>query len=333
MTRTKSCCINILRGMARGLLIVFVILLPLVISGMMLWYQGGAWKYFTIPLWGVFGLVVLWHVWQRFHEKEILVFYAFVIVSMISWWATIEPRADRDWAPEVAHIATGTINDNFVTLHNVRNFRWSTKTDYDVAWEPRTYNMDEIETVDLFLSYWGMPAIAHTLVGFGFKNGDRVVFSVEIRKEKGEEYSDIAGFFKQYELSLISADERDIIYVRTNVKDQDVYHYVINMPDAAKKQLFMSYIEEGNGLASRPQFYNTLTANCTTTVFRMLQAILPGLHMDARVLLSGYLPGYIYKIGGIDREGSLSETIEKAAISAKAKAAGDSPRFSEAIRW
>ena len=207
-----------------------------------------------------------------------------------------------------------------------------TETEFTPHWETRSYDLSKVETVDLFLSYWSGPAIAHTLVSFGFEGGDHVVFSAEIRKEKGESFSSIGGFFKEFDLALIAADERDIVRLRTNARGEDVYRYPIRMPKAGMQALFWSYVETGNRLAAVPTFYNTVTANCTTVVFRLLRALDPALPFDYRILLSGYLPGYIYQNQGFETGLTEAEFRRRAAISTLGLAAGDSPDFSAAIR-
>jgi hypothetical protein len=56
-----------------------------------------------------------------------------------------------------------------------------------------------------------------------------VAISIETRKEKGEGYSAVLGFFRQYELYYVAADERDVIRVRTNVRGEHVFLYRIQM--------------------------------------------------------------------------------------------------------
>ncbi len=282
-------------------------------------------------LWGLFCLAATYCLFTRYRDKA-LTFFALIFAALMAWWITISPLAVRDWAPEVARIVKADIDDDIVTLHNVRNFKWRTESDYNVFWEDRTYNLNNIESVDLFLSYWGMPAIAHVMVGFNFKDNSHVVFSVEIRKENGEVFSNIAGLFKQYELSLIAADEKDIIYLRTNIRGEDVYRYPLLMKPESRKKLFLSYIEEGGKLTQSPEFYNTITANCSVVVYNMVRAINPGLHWDYRILLSGYLPEYLYRINAIDESGPLQSIVRKAAITKKARETGYRSNYSDLIR-
>ena len=254
------------------------------------------------------------------------------LIAAMIWWASIKSSFDHEWAPDVAEIVTGSRDGDIVTLENVRNFDWRTETEFTPRWETRSYDLSKIESVDLFLSYWAGPAIAHTLVSFGFEGGEHVVFSAEIRKEKGETFSSIGGFFKEFDLALIAADERDIVRLRTNIRGEDVYRYRIEMPKAGMQALFLSYLATGNRLDTVPTFYNTVTANCTTVVFQLLRALDPALPFDYRILLSGYLPSYIYQNQGFKSGMTEPEFRRRAAISALGIAAGDSENFSEAIR-
>ena len=162
-----------------------------------------------------------------------------------------------------------------------------------------------------------MPAIA-TLVSFGFDDGQRVVFSVEIRKGTRRAVLELGGFFKQFELSVIAADERDIVRVRTAVRGETVSIYPIRMPPEAMRALFLSYVDTANALRAEPRFYHTVTANCTTIIYQMVRAIVPGLPVDYRLLLSGYLPEYLYEHGGLDTSRPLDAIRRDADITQRA---------------
>jgi hypothetical protein len=229
-------------------------------------------------------------------------------------------------------MTSARVEGNHVTLYNVRNFEWRSDKDYTQRWETRSYDLDRLETVDMVLSYWSMRAIAHVLVSFGFNDGSHVVFSVEIRREKHESYSEIGGFFKEFELSVIAADERDVIRVRTNVRGEDDYLYRIALPVQTIRSLFLAYLEQANELVKAPRFYNTITVNCTTLVYHMLRHIVGYLPLDYRLLFSGYLPGYVYKVGGLDKRYSLEQLRVLGRITERAKAADRSADFSAQIR-
>ena len=65
----------------------------------------------------------------------------------------------------------------------------------------REYDLRQLRSADLVMSYWMGPAIAHTLVSFGFADGRHLVFSLEIRKERGESFSALGGFFRKFEMT------------------------------------------------------------------------------------------------------------------------------------
>lgn len=321
------------RKIIRGLVFITVLLTALW-GTLALWYQlpqEGAWRHIFLGGWGI--LVSASLTWVVLSPKlRPPFFYIIAFVILLIWWAGIMPSNDRLWADDVAEMTTGEVEGGIVTLKNVRNFDWKTQVNYVQRWETRSYDLTKLETVDLFLSYWTGPQIAHTLVSFGFEDGEHVVFSVEIRKESHEKFSEIGGFFKEFETSVIAADERDIIRLRSNVRYEDVYRYRVNMPKDKARELFLAYVEEANELAVKPRFYNTITANCTTIVYHMVSKIIPKLPMSYTLLLSGYLPEYINSIGGFGKDVDLEELRAKGRIRDRAIEADQSPKFSQLIR-
>ncbi len=286
-------------------------------------------------LWGAGSLYVMAMIWRKRYGK-VLAVYALALAGLIFWWTGIAPSNDRDWADDVARQLQATVDGDVVTLENVRNFDWRSNDDYTVRWEKRQYKLSDIRSVDVALSYWMGPAIAHTLVSFGFENenGSReyLSFSVEIRKERNESFSALAGFFKQFELGLVAADERDVLRVRANVRDEEVYLYNVAMSQAAMRSLFLAYLDEAASLRREPRFYDTLIANCTTIVFEMARRIEPGLPSDYRLLVSGYLHEYLYELGALAPSQDLEALRALAHINERARAADHSPHFSEIIR-
>jgi hypothetical protein len=299
-----------------------------------LWYQlpsGHALKALGVALWVVLSLTVLVALWSRRIAQGLWVFAAAFAILLI-WWHLLPPSNYRVWADDVAQTTFGTVDGQHVTLHNVRNFDWRSDNDYTQRWETRHYDLDKLRSVDMIMSYWSGPAIAHMMVSFGFDNADYVVFSVEIRRQRGEKFSEIGGFFKEFGLSIIAADERDVIRVRTNVRGEDDYLYRIQMPVSAMRSLFLAYIDQANSLVHAPRFYNTVTANCATLVYHMMRRIVSRLPLNYSLLLTGYLPEYVYRIGGLDSHYSFEELRERGRITDRAKAADRSETFSTDIR-
>src|SRR3990172_11045109 len=171
---------------------------------------------------GVGSLAVLFFL--RPFRRAVAVWLAGLAVVLVWWWS-IHPNQLKDWQPDVARTPRGELHGDLLTLHDVRNFDYRSETDYTERWETRSYDLSKIRGLDLFLSYWGSPAIAHTILSWEFDDGVPLAISIETRKDKTQVYSAIAGFFKQYELVYVAADERDLVRLRTNYRGEEVYLY------------------------------------------------------------------------------------------------------------
>lgn len=328
-----------LRLLSRTLL-AFILLLVTAWGVLALAYQApsGTRRALLLLGWCVLALAAQLAVWlparwlQIAQPRWAIVGFGVAFAGLLAWWQTLTPSHDRIWADDVAHMLHADIHDAQATLHNVRNFDWRTDTDYTPRWETRQYNLDQLVSADLILSYWMGPAVAHTLVSFGFADGQKLVFSVEIRKERHEQFSGIAGFFRQYETVLVAADERDIVRVRTNVRGEDVYLYRLAIPPPALRTLFLAYLDEAHTLQREPRFYNTLTSNCTTIVYTLARHIAPALPADYRLLASGYLAEYARDHDGLVPGVDFPTLKSLGRITQRALATGDADDFSRAIR-
>lgn len=303
-------------------------------AALALWYQGPTGqlpKALMVALWTGLVIGVLIALWQGRPGAAVAIFVA-VFLGLIFWWHGIAPSNDLSWADDVSCICSGTIAGDLVTLRNVRNFEWRTNEDYTQRWETRVYDLTGLNSVDMVISYWSGRAIAHMLVSFGFQDGGHVAFSVEVRRLKNKSYSEIGGFFKNYGLSIIAADERDVIGVRTNVRGEDDYLYRIRMPPSAMRALFVGYVEQASQLVEEPRFYNTITVNCTTLVYHIMKGFVGHLPWSYELLLTGYLPEYVYQVGGLDQRFSLEELRALGRITERAKLSGNSESFSADIR-
>ncbi|MCC8539370.1 DUF4105 domain-containing protein [Xanthomonas axonopodis pv. poinsettiicola] len=285
-----------------------------------------------VASWCAMALAALWGL-RRGRENWALVgIFGAAFVALAVSWAMMQPSQDRDWADDVAQRLQPEVRGNIVTLHNVRNFDWRGETNYVPRWETRQYDLDRLVSADLALSYWMGPAIAHTLVSFGFDDGSHVVFSLEIRKERGESFSAVGGFFRSFEETLVAADERDILRVRTNVRGEDMYLYRLAIPKAGLRRMFMGYVGLANDLNRKPAFYNTLTSNCTTIVFALVRQLRPTLPLDHRLLLSGYADEYAYDHQGLMPGYDFATLKQRGHFTARAIAADTAADFSERIR-
>ena len=275
-----------------------------------------------------------WYLFAANRGKVLIVFWGPFLLLVI-WWSTISPRQDRDWAPEYAKPAYATINGDLITIHNIRNFDYRTETDFVPRYYDKTFDLNKLDSVDLIATYWMGPAIAHLMVSFGFAGKDFIAVSIETRRERRESYSTIAGFFKQYELFYVVADERDLIRLRTNYRKdppEDVYLYHTTAPLENGRRLFMEYVHKINSLAKEPEFYNTLTTNCTTNILTHTRVNPDSLPLSWKVLVSGYAPEYAYEGGKLDTSIPFPTLRERSRINPAAQSADKAPDFSQRIR-
>ena len=275
------------------------------------------------------GMVAVW-IWIRRPLKMVVTAAGFVVV--LAWWITLQPANDRDWLPDSAVLPFADITANQVSIHNIRNCDYRSETDYDVHYYDKTFDLDQLRTVDLYLVTWGSPDIAHTMVSFGFTSGDQVCFSIETRKEKGEDYSALKGFFRQFELIYIIADERDVVRLRTNYRvGEQVCLYRLQATPEQGRQFFLDYLRRANELHERAEWYNALTDNCTTAI-RTQRAAADRAPWDWRMLLNGHLDELLYERGAIITNLPFAELKKMSNINARAKAADRAADFSAQIR-
>jgi hypothetical protein len=270
---------------------------------------------FVKPWWKRLGIVVAW----------------FVIV--LAWWLMLKPSAEGDWQADVAQKPWAEINEDEVTIHNVRNSIYRTVVDYTPQWETRKVRLSQLTGMDLFINYWGSSWMAHPIVSFQFADAPPLCFSIETRKKKGQTYSAIGGLYRQYNLIFIAADERDVIRVRTNYrKGEDAYLYRTAAGLKQTRERFLEYIHTINEIREKPRWYNAITTNCTTAI-RSQRPASERQPWDWRFLVNGKGDELMYERKAILSDGlPFDELKQRALINSAAQAANDSPDFSAKIR-
>jgi hypothetical protein len=310
--------------------------------------------------WAALGGVCLWSVpailysnlWAWLRPVVLLAFLAGVVATawrlapgrrralalgglcagLIAWWFTIPASNDRDWQADVAVAPTADVVGNRVTVRGIRNFAYRTTSDFDVHWDERTYELDKLRSLDFYVSYWAGPSICHTMLSFGFEGDRYLCLSVEARKEKTEAYSAVKGFFRQYELVYVLADERDLVKLRTNVRKEQVYLYRLATSPEEVRGVFLDTLAEMNALARRPQWYNALMHNCTSNLRDRTAPYARDRRWSWKFVVNGYIDGLVYERGALDRSLPFEELKRRSHVNAKAQAAGDDPAFSRILR-
>jgi hypothetical protein len=269
---------------------------------------------------------------------------------VLFWWLSLAPSNNGQWQADVSRTAYAEVHGSLITFHNVRSCDYRSEFDYTCQWLTRQVDLDRVRGVDLFMDYWGSPWIAHSILSFDLgpdpsgtdaAGVHRIAFSIEARKQVGQRYSSIRGFFRQYTLISVVSDERDVVRLRTNYRhDEDLYLYHTIASPAFARSLLLDYVAFTNQLHNRPQWYNAVTRNCTTEIYTF--QVMKGRPYDWRILFNGKADAMLYEQGELatDLPGqspssprmSFAELKRRAYINPAAKAANQDPAFSERIR-
>lgn len=314
-----------------GIMLGIALLLVTIWAAAALYFDGGV-SWLRMPLAGAYLVAVLavW-IWVKGGWRKLaLTGIGFALV--VAWWFTLQPSNDRRWQPDLAVLPYAQFDGNQVTIHNIRNCEYRTETDFDVHYYDKTFELDQLRRVDLFLVYWGSPHMAHTMVSFGFADDNYVCLSIETRKEIGEGYSAVKGLFRQFELTYIIADERDLVRLRTNYRlGEDVYLYPVRLTPEQGRTFLLDYLRRANELRARAEWYNAMTDNCTTGI-RAQRAAADRAPWDWRMLVNGHLDEMLYERGTIATNLPFAELKQRSFINPRAKTADKNVDFSRLIR-
>ena len=263
--------------------------------------------------------------WKRFLGCMIC------FAAVLTWWLTLRPSNNKPWQTDVSRLASVDIADDHAIIHNFRQCDYRAELDYTCTWSTVDIDLAQIKGVDLFMNYWGSPWIAHTIVSFDLGHNQHVAFSIETRKQVGQTYSALRGFFRQFTLISVVSDERDLVRLRTNYRHgEDLYLYHTRATPAFARSLFLDYAAMTNRLYSHPQWYNAISHNCTTEIFTF--KTMKSQPFDWRILLNGKADEMEYGRGELAGDLPFPELKQRAYINPAARAADKDPQFSVRIR-
>ncbi len=251
--------------------------------------------------------------------------------AVLAWWLTLQPSNNRPWAPDVERLPRAVLDGDQVTIENVRSFSYLSEQSVTPSWRVRSFRLSQVEAIDFYLSDWGAAGIVHTIVSFRIAGEQPLAISIEARKEETESYSAIRGFFRQYELYYVVADESDVIGVRAKHRNETLTLLQMRAEPETARLLLHSYLERINHLNSHPEWYNAFTTNCTNTIRHHAQEIGAERPTDYRLFVNKRLPSLFYERGQINTALPLEQLVSQSDITEIAKAASDES-FSTAIR-
>ncbi len=294
-----------------------------------IYYSNLPWAGLRLALAAAFAAFSIWALWP---SRQRSVLFIVLFLGVVAWWISIPPSHERAWRPEVAVMPRAIIDGDAVRITGVRDFDYRSRNDFTVRYEERKIQLSHLTGLDFFVSYWSEGLVGHTLLSFIFDNAPPLSISIETRPEVGEGFDPVASLFKQFELIYVVGEERDLVRVRTNYREETVYLYRLNTSPGDARRLLMVYLERINELADRPEFYHLLTNSCTINIIRYANAAGRAGRFDIRHLLNGLIDSYLYHSGRVDTTLPFDELRRRSRINEAAQAADGAPNFSDRIR-
>lgn len=296
-----------------------------------IYYSNLPWPALRLACAVAFAAFALWALWIS-RKRRMPLAFAGVFFIVVTWWILIPPSHDRDWRPEVAVMPRAFIEGDSVRFTGVRNFDFRSRDDFTVHYEERVVERSHLVGIDFYVSYWAEGPVGHTFLSFVFDNAPPLAVSIETRPEVGESFAPVASLFKQFELIYVVGEERDVVGLRTNHRNETVYLYRLNTSAADARRLFDIYVHRINALADSPEFYHLLSNSCTINIIRYANAAGRTGRFDIRHLLNGLIDGYLYYSGRVDTTLPFPELRRQSLINQAAQQAGDAADFPERIR-
>ncbi len=187
-----------------------------------------------------------------------------------------KPSNTRDWKDDVTIPPTADIQDDSLYIHNVRDFKYRSEEDYDIAYLDKKFNLNELKEVYVGIVHFSKnPYIVHVLLKFVFDN-DGLIFSGEVRKVKGQEFIAWKTMLRNYELIYLFGTSSDMIDLRNNYRNNEKVHlHRLNLTKEESKQLLKDLCTRANQLAENPEFFNLITNNCGISVIKHLNKVSP----------------------------------------------------------
>jgi len=257
-------------------------------------------------------------------------------VFLVSWLFLVlvfRPSHERDWEVGQEVLPKIEIKGEEIIIDNFRNFDWKESDKVEKNYETRKLKLNQLEDIDIFISHFDdFEGMAHIFISFGFSNGEQVVISAETRREQGENFSPILGLLRQFEFLYVVGSEKDIIGLRTDLRDERVYLYPsIVTPETAQK-IFLEITEDVNKVYEKPRMYNTFTRNCTNELTRKVENVSDAdFPVTWKTVLPGYFDEILFEMNLLKTDVSFKETKKRSLIDNQSVSRYDE-NFKESLR-
>lgn len=255
-----------------------------------------------------------------------------VAIGHVVYYASTTPTHEGPWKPYYAEIPEFHEEESVFHLRNFRRARYDgSGAVTSISWEERSVDLRDLQSVWLGISVFNEPALAHTFLSFDFGDGDPVVVSVEARQRPDQKYDPVKGVYDYLHLIYVLADERDIIGVRTHDRGEKVYFHPLTIEPETMRKLFRDMMQRVRDIRTRPEFYNTLTSNCTNSLLKGAPYSKVRKYLDYRVVLPGFADRAAWAEGILDTRYSL-ESLQRAALINPSGYSPDQPNMSAFLR-
>lgn len=260
-------------------------------------------------------------------------FYISLFVAAVVLF-TLKPRNDRDWSLDQVILPYSKTKENIVKVFNIRNFSYGPDGQFMESYYSKKYNLDELESMYyIIVPFAHIPGGAHTFLSFGFKNKEHLAISVEARRRRGGHFSIWKALFKRYEIMYVIADENDVVKLRSNFRQDEVYVYPLDVKIENIQKIFMNMLRRANKLVDKPEFYNLFTNTCATNIFDHMRDVLPGrIPTSITKLLPRGSDRFFHFIGLFKTELSFHDAKQHFHINERARKFADHPEFPKKIR-
>lgn len=244
------------------------------------------------------------------------------------------PQQHRNWKPEFGVLAFAEMDQHWVTVRNVRQCRWKDADSASIRHQDWAFDWDEVQAVDfIVVPFATAPMLAHTMLSFQLADARHLVASVEARLERNQAYSPFAGAARQFELIYVIGDEVDLLGLRAEHRGDEIYVYRSIATPQQSAELLRSVLTRANSLVEQPEFYDTISNNCTTNlIWHINQVKSIAIPTTLETMLPGHSDSFAYRLGLLATELPFEQAKRSANLSMRIRQHLGADDFSQRIR-